>query len=192
VNLSVLLSTFGLVFLAELGDKTQLAAMALASRYPWKKLFAGIAAAFVLLNAAAVLIGAVLFQLVPLHWIRLASAALFVCFGIATLRSKGEEERPTCGRGVHGPTLTAFLMILLAELGDKTQLATATLAAQHATPISVFAGSTLALWLVSLLGLLIGAQLPRFLPATVVQRAAGLLFLLFGVVFLAQGLRHFL
>jgi len=73
VNTTVFSSTFGIIFLAELGDKTQLTAMALAARYPWRKVFIGLAAAFALLNLAAVLVGSLLFTILPLFWIKLVS-----------------------------------------------------------------------------------------------------------------------
>ena len=79
-------------------------------------------------------------------------------------------------------------MILLAELGDKTQLVTASLAAQHDAPLAVFAGSTLALWSVSLLGIFAGRQLTRVIPLAYIHKAAGFLFLIFGVVILYQAL----
>ena len=188
MNLAVLFSTFGLIFLAELGDKTQLASMALATRLPWRKVFLGAAAAFLILNGLAVGVGRVLFELVPLFWVRIASAALFLCFGITTLRAKDEDEAEAGARGRRGPVLTAFSLILLAELGDKTQLVTASLAAQHASPLAVFVGSTLALWAVTLLGVLAGTQLLRFLPLRTVRRIAGALFLVFGAVLAYQAL----
>jgi len=186
VNSTVFFTTFGIIFLAELGDKTQLTAMALALRFPWKKIFIGIAAAFALLNLGAVLIGKLLFTFLPLFWIKLVSGGLFLYFGITTLRSScedAEEERPIKAADA---IRTAFLMILMAELGDKTQLVTSSLAAQHASTLAVFSGSTLALWTVSLLGIFLGKQLVRFVPLCSIHRAAGCLFLLFGGVILYQ------
>lgn len=190
MNMSVFLTTFGLIFLAEVGDKTQLTAMALATRYPWQRIFLGIAAAFAFLNMAAVLLGKILFAVLPLFWIKLVSALLFLFFGIASLRSAGfdeaeEEAEEERFRG-KGPVGTSFVMILLAELGDKTQLVTASLAAQHDSPLAVFAGSTLALWLVSLLGIFLGRQLTRLIPLSYIHRGAGVLFLLFATVILYQ------
>jgi putative Ca2+/H+ antiporter (TMEM165/GDT1 family) len=192
MDYTVFITTFGIIFLAELGDKTQLTAMALSVRFPWKKAFIGIAAAFALLNVGAVLLGKVLFVFLPLFWIKLASAALFLFFGIATLLgsgSDGEEE----GEGkknfsARGAVASSFLMILAAELGDKTQLVTAALAAQHDAPLAVFAGSTLALWSVSLLGIFAGRQLLRFVPLSYIHRGAGVLFLIFGAAIVYQAL----
>lgn len=184
MDFEVLLTTFGMIFLAELGDKTQLTAVALAARFPWRKAFVGLAAAFALLNLFAVALGAGLFKLVPLGWIQAASAALFLFFGITTLFGKDDEDDDEEADGkakARGPIATAFTLILFAELGDKTQLATASLSAQHGAPVTVFLGSTLALWLVSLLGLLVGVQIARRVPMAWVKRAAGLSFLGFGL-----------
>lgn len=193
MDLSIFISTFGLIFLAELGDKTQLTAMALALRYPWKRIFVGIAAAFFVLNLAAVLVGRILFLVLPLFWVTLVSALLFLYFGYSTLRHACDSENddgspPTAADAVR----TAFLMIFMAELGDKTQLVTASQAAVHATSLTgmstVFVASTLALWLVSLIGIFAGKQLVKVIPVCWIHRTAGLMFLVFG---LAMGWRLF-
>ncbi len=185
---TVFLSTFGLIFLAELGDKTQLTAMALALRYPWQRIFVGIAAAFTVLNLAAVLVGKLLFLLLPIFWVTLVSALLFLYFGYSTLRHACDDEEDDSGPPPTAATAarTAFIMIFLAELGDKTQLVTASQAAQHSGSLTgmglVFAASTLALWSVSLLGIFAGKQLVRFVPVCWIHRTAGVIFLLFGVL----------
>lgn len=181
------MSTFGLIFLAELGDKTQLTSMALALRYPWKRIFIGIAAAFAVLNLAAVLVGRILFMVLPIFWVTLVSALLFFFFGYSTLRTSCTAEEddnlpPTAADAVR----TAFLMIFMAELGDKTQLVTASQAAQHSTSIGgmlgVFIASTLALWSVSLIGIFAGKQLVKVIPVCWIHRTAGFMFLVFGAV----------
>lgn len=161
--------------------------MALAARYPWKKVFIGIALAFAVLNLGAVLIGKALFALFPLFWTKIASAGLFLYFGVTTLlhSAPGKDDHTVTASGV---IRTAFLMILLAELGDKTQLVTLSLAAQYDAPLTVFCASTLALWLVSLLGIFLGKQLIRFIPIHYIHRVAGVLFLLFGSVLLYKTL----
>lgn len=157
--------------------------MALASRYPWKKVFVGIALAFAVLNIGAVMLGKAIFAIFPLFWTKLVSAGLFIFFGISTLMNAGQDkdEKNLLASGI---IRTAFLMIFLAELGDKTQLVTLSLAAQHGAPVEVFCASTLALWLVSLIGIFLGKQLVRFIPLPYIHRAAGVLFLVFGAVLL--------
>ncbi|MDR0965490.1 MAG: TMEM165/GDT1 family protein [Myxococcales bacterium] len=191
MSLAILLKTFGLIFLAEMGDKTQIVSMLLATRFDWKKAFAGIALAFALINLLAVAVGQVLFNWIDVSWVRLGAGALFVFFGVTTLRHRNdapEEEAEGKGRhAAHGPILTAFLMILLAEMGDKTQLMSATLAAQYSGYVAVFIGSTLALWLVALLGMGAGVLLLKKVPLSLVKTMAGGIFLAFGVVSLVQG-----
>jgi putative Ca2+/H+ antiporter (TMEM165/GDT1 family) len=188
VDLHVFLTTFGIIFLAELGDKTQLTAMALSLRFPWRKIFVGIALAFAVLNLGAVLVGKLLFAVLPLVWIKLVSGGLFLFFGVATLRSSPDEDEDDPKIHAASAFRTAFLMIFMAELGDKTQLVTASLAAQHPQQLAVFGGSTLALWSVSLIGIFLGKQLVRFIPLRYIHRAAGVLFLAFGVGILWQTL----
>ncbi|MDD2502210.1 MAG: TMEM165/GDT1 family protein [Geobacter sp.] len=193
MELSTFISSFGLIFLAELGDKTQLTAMALALRYPWKRIFIGIAAAFTVLNLAAVLVGKLLFLVLPIFWVTLISALLFLYFGYSTLKNACDTEDddtppPTAADAVR----TAFLMIFMAELGDKTQLVTSSQAAQHSGSLggmaTVFVASTLALWLVSLIGIFAGKQLVKYIPVCWIHRTAGFMFLVFG---LAMGWRLF-
>jgi Ca2+/H+ antiporter, TMEM165/GDT1 family len=188
MDLQVFLSSFGIIFLAELGDKTQLTAMALALRFPWRKIFVGIALAFALLNLGAVLVGKLLFALLPLFWIKLVSGGLFLFFGVATLRSSPDDDDGNPKIHAASAFRTAFLMIFVAELGDKTQLVTASLAAQHPQQLAVFCGSTLALWSVSLIGIFLGKQLVRYIPLRYIHRAAGVLFLIFGVAIVWQAL----
>ncbi len=184
-----LLSTFGLVLIAELGDKTQIAALALAARHPWKPVFLGAALAFAVLNAAAVGLGTLLYVTVPLFWVRMASGLLFLGFGAASFRGVADQEAGARERsGGRGPFLAAFGAILLAELGDKTQIATASLAAQYRAPLAVFAGSCAALWLVSLAAVALGSGITRRIPMPVVRRLAGIAFLGFGAAAIAQAL----
>lgn len=190
MNSATFFATFGIIFLAELGDKTQLTAMALATRHPWRKIFVGIALAFALLNLGAVLVGKLLFSFLPLFWISLASGVLFLFFGVNTIRASGfDSEKEADGERrtrAMGPVVTSFFMILLSELGDKTQLLTISLAAQHDSQLMVFAGSTLALWMVSLIGIFAGKQLTRFISLSTIHKTAGCLFIVFGLAILCR------
>jgi putative Ca2+/H+ antiporter (TMEM165/GDT1 family) len=177
---ATLLNTFAVVFVAELGDKTQLTAMTLATRHPARKVFLGVALAFTVLNLLAVGVGEALFRVVSPLWIQLAAGALFAVFGIKAIRDGGgDEEGEEEERSTHSVVIGSFLAIFLAELGDKTQLATAGLAARTGDGVAVFAGSTLALWSTSLLGIVFGKKLLQRLPPAWVHRTAGALFLAF-------------
>ncbi len=192
MELSIFASTFGLIFMAELGDKTQLAAMTLALRFPWQKVFIGIVAAFATLNLAAVLAGKLLFTLLPLSAICLISAALFFYFGIDSIRCTVGSTEESSQHKLSGNNVlrTTFLMIFMAELGDKSQLMTASQAASYSSTItglgSVFLASTLALCLVTLIGIFVGKQLGNLIPACWIHRLAGLLFIIFGFLMLAR------
>ncbi len=184
MDFSTFLTTFGLIFVAEFGDKTQLAVMTMASRLPGRRVMLGAALAFALLGLLAVSLGRLLFVYVPPLWIALISAGLFLFFGLQTLlapHEEGEEEETRAPRRAHGAVVTAFVLIFFAELGDKTQLMTAQLSASSESLLAVFAGATLALWAVALLGIVAGRQLARLLPRKMLARLAGALFILFAL-----------
>lgn len=186
MDYSVLLSTFTLLFLAEMGDKTQLMAMTLAHRYRLAPVIAGTFAAFVVLNLLAVLLGEGLARLVPRQLVLLAAAVLFLIFAYRAWRDAAGAEEVVEGHSQHRALLTSFSLIFVAELGDKTQLAMVAMAAQSGALWSVFVGGTLALWAVSLLGILLGSTVLRRIPRSWVHRAAALLFLAFGILALGQ------
>ena len=172
-------ATFVLIFLAELGDKTQLVCMTLAARYRWKPVLIGSISAFVILNTLGVAFGASLAALIPRLYIDIAVALLFGFFGIQALLAKedaGDEENieETGGRAIW---LTSFLMIFLAELGDKTQIAVVGLAGT-VPPIPVWVGATLALSASSALGVLAGRTVLQRIPIVILHRVSGVFFLL--------------
>jgi putative Ca2+/H+ antiporter (TMEM165/GDT1 family) len=187
MDLSVITSSFALLFLAEMGDKTQLMAMALAHRYRPLPVVAGVLLSFLLLNLLAVLLGAALFRYVPQTLVLVAAGILFLFFGWRSWREantrEDRDEVPQPGRNAF---LASFSLILLAELGDKTQLAMVALAASTGAVWSVFIGGTLALWTVSLIGIALGATVLRKVPRRWVHRVAGVLFASFGLLALLQ------
>jgi Ca2+/H+ antiporter, TMEM165/GDT1 family len=186
LDLATLASTFTLLFLAEMGDKTQLMAMTLAHRYRIAPVLLGTFAAFALLNLVAVLLGEGLARVVPREIVLVAAGVLFLVFGYRSWRSGEEDDTATDIGSLRSAWLTSFMLIFIAELGDKTQLAMIALAAESGALWSVFIGGTLALWSVSLLGMLVGRTLLRRVPTHWVHRAAAVLFLFFGLLALAQ------
>jgi Ca2+/H+ antiporter, TMEM165/GDT1 family len=160
VSLSLLLSTFGIVFIAELPDKTALASLMLATRLPPRQVVVGAWLAFLVQTAVAVLAGSVL-QLFPVQPVRIAAGLGFLVFAILAMRRNVEneiqEERRDVesGRGRRSPPWVAsFLVVFAAEWGDLTQLATAGLAAQTGRPLEVGLGALAALWVVTLSALI--------------------------------------
>jgi len=176
-------SSFSLLFLAEMGDKSQLIAMTLACRFRALPVIVGVLGAFLVLNLLAVAVGGALFEWVPQRLVLLAAGALFLFFAFRSWRDAEEAEEADAEEKAfgRGALLTSFLMILLAEFGDKTQLAMVGLAAGTGAPGSVLVGGTLALWAVSLVGILVGGSLLRRISPVWMHRAAALLFLTFGL-----------
>ena len=180
--LSVFFSTFALIALAEIGDKSQLVCMTLAMRHRHWPVILGSAAAFIILNSLAVLFGATVSRLVP-EWIVAAIVALlFGFFGLHVLMTQHDEESAALEeKPGHGIFLTTFLLIFVAEFGDKTQIAVAGLASTF-MPLSVWIGATTALITLSVLGVWAGRTLLQSVSAKWLNRFSGSLFLLFSFI----------
>ena len=171
-------TTFLIVAFAEIGDKSQMVCMTLAARHRGLPVVIGAVAAFAVLNLLAVLFGAAVAAWLPEWLVALAVAVLFAGFGISALRytEDGEDDEVEEKPG-HGIVATTFLLIFLAEFGDKTQIAVAGLGSTS-EPSAVWAGATVALATTSLLGVLAGRQLLNRLPLKWIHRISGVFFLL--------------
>jgi Ca2+/H+ antiporter, TMEM165/GDT1 family len=181
-----LATSFGLVFLAELGDKSMLLALAFATRYrPWPVLGGIAIAAFTMLGLST-LVGAALGAALPEQILSIGGGLLFIGFGIWTLRpGDGDDETAELrGSSVLLGVTGAFL---IAEFGDKTMLATATLAStQPALP--TWLGAGLGMTLASGIAIVVGAVLGARIPERGTRIAAGIAFLAFGVWLLVDGI----
>ncbi|WP_250655722.1 TMEM165/GDT1 family protein [Alkalimarinus coralli] len=176
--LTSLLSTFLLIFAAEFGDKSQLVCMLLASRHRGLPVFLGAISAFAILNLLAVTVGVALSRLIPDQWLSALVALLFLFFGVNALRQPEEDDETVEEKPGHTVFITTFLMIFVAELGDKTQLTIAALGASHPAE-TVYIGATLALALTTLIGVIGGRWVTQHISATALHRISGILFLLF-------------
>jgi len=169
---------FGVVFLAEMGDKSQLVCMTLAARHRHWPVLAGAAAGFLVLNTLAVMFGAGLSHWVPERVLAAVVAVLFAVFGIMSLMAQdGEDDETITERSGHGIFITAFLMIFLAEMGDKTQIAVAGMASTLPV-IPVWIGATLALITTSALGVVAGRKLLQRFPVRRLHQVSGVFFLI--------------
>ena len=130
------------IALAEMGDKTQLVALAFATRYRARVVLAGVFVATLVVHLISVGIGEVLGLVVSPFWLTLAAGAAFIGFGIWTLRGDKLDDDDTSVMRRFGPFLTVAIAFFLAELGDKTMLATVTLASQFQEFVPVWIGST--------------------------------------------------
>ncbi|WP_410538731.1 TMEM165/GDT1 family protein [Streptomyces sp. KL2] len=166
--------TFGVVFLAELPDKTALAGLVLGTRYRASYVFAGVAAAFALHVALAVAAGSVL-TLLPQQLVQGITGALFLAGALMLLLKKddGDEEiRRPSDQSFWKVAGSGFMLILVAEFGDLTQIMTANLAARYDNPLSVALGAVIALWSVAAIGILGGRALMRRVPLRLISRIA--------------------
>ncbi len=177
------------IFVAEMGDKTQLVAMSLATRYRALTVILGITAATAVVHLGSVFIAEVLGASIPTDWLTLAAGLAFLIFGAWTLRgdemSQKDEER-AASRRIRSGFVTVFVVFLVAELGDKTMLATITIGTQyHWFPVWI--GSTIGMVAADAIAIAIGAVLGKKLPERAIQIGAAVLFFVAGAAMLAQG-----
>lgn len=175
------LEVFALVFLAEFGDKSQLIAMTLAARHRASTVVLGAVAAFALLNLIAVLVGGALAQWLPQWLIALVVGVLFLWFGWQAITATEEDEDAPDVKVGARLLVSVFLLIFMAELGDKTQLAVAAMGGIN-PPVPTWGGATMALLLTTVLGVVFGAVVLKRLPMHWVHRGSGVLFILFSAV----------
>jgi Ca2+/H+ antiporter, TMEM165/GDT1 family len=179
--LSALLLSFAVIFVAEMGDKTQLVAMMFALRYRWWVVLGAITAATTAVHVLSVAIGHFLGAAIPTQLLGLLAGVMFVFFGLWTLRgdSLTDEEKSKTEKAAAPAFFVVMSAFLLAELGDKTMLATVTLAADHDW-LGVWIGSTVGMVVADGLAILVGAVAGKHLPERLIQIVAAALFLLFG------------
>ncbi|UED86692.1 TMEM165/GDT1 family protein [Streptomyces profundus] len=177
-SLSTAAVVFGVVFLAELPDKTALAGLVLGTRFRASHVFAGMAAAFAIHVALAVAAGSVL-TLLPQRPLQAVVGVLFLAGALLLLREANKEADEDDGnvRAPEGATFwrvagSGFVLILVAEFGDLTQIMTANLAARYDDPLSVAVGAVLALWAVAGIGVLGGRALMKRVPLKLISRVA--------------------
>jgi len=189
-------STFTLISLAELPDKTVFAVLLMATKRDPRSTFVGVCMAFFVQSLIAVSLGRAI-SFFPEKWVHLATGFCFIAFAIALLR-KGHEEtelenekivksdRRTFWRAVS----SSFMVIFVAEWGDLTQLATASLEARFRSPVTIFTAATLALCTVAALAIVVGTQAKKFLHARLLNRLAAAAFAVVGLYFILSWIRQ--
>lgn len=191
--LLVLLETFCMVFFAEMGDKTQLLVLAFASKYKLRSILLGVGCAVVLLTGAAVWVGSLISTLIPMEYVKLLAGILFLAFALLSLRSEPtEENRKKAG---HLPAwLAVGCAFFIAELGDRTQIATmskAAVADGFFPMLMVFFGSALAMMASNSLALLVIHKLGKQIKEAVFQKISVAIFALFGLLSIGEAAREF-
>jgi len=181
--LRTFLSVFGVIFVAELPDKTALAALVLASRHKPAPVWLGASLALTVQSIVAVAAGS-LFALLPARAVHIGSGIAFLVSAVFMWRRHEEADVSKDHDGKLGfwKTLgTTFAIVFIAEWGDLTQVGTAALAAHYHAPVTVFAGSTAALWAVAGIAVFVGNRAGKLLDPNRTKRIAALLFAVVGV-----------
>ncbi|MFZ2168231.1 MAG: TMEM165/GDT1 family protein [Methylococcaceae bacterium] len=183
-NITELLATaatsYALIAAAEIGDKSQLVCMTLASRHRAMPVMLGAIAAFAFLNTLAVVFGVAIASWLPEYIVAATVAFLFAAFGIHSLRVQeddDQDEEDVKEKSGHSIFFTTFLLITVAEFGDKTQLAVVALSST-AVPMAVWLGSTAALASTSALGILAGRTILQKVPLVLLHKISGTIFLI--------------
>lgn len=182
--------SFGVIFVAELGDKSQLMALAFATRYKAWPVLIGITIATAFTHLLSVAIGGALGASLPTRQIGIAAAIAFVFFGIWTLRgdelSEGDERRAT--QSTRSVLVAVTTVFFLAELGDKTMLATVTLATREGI-FGTWLGSTLGMVVADALAIVVGRAMGKRLPERAIRVGAAVSFFIFAVVLFVDAIR---
>lgn len=178
-----------LVFVAEMGDKSQILAMTFATKYPIRKVLLGVLLGACLNHGIAVALGSYLSRVLSLEWLKIAASLIFLGFGLWTLIARDEEEEE--GKGLShtfGPVLTVTSAYFLSELGDKTQITAIGLAAGARAPVLVLIGTVSGMVLTGSVGILIGSRLGHRIPELGIKLASSGVFTLFGLVSLSEAI----
>ncbi len=184
------LISFGVIFVAELGDKSQLMALAFATRYRPLPILVGITIATALVHAVSVLVGVVIGGRLPTDAIKVVAGLAFLGFAAWTWRGDtlDDDDQARVERTGRSAVVAASVAFFLAELGDKTMLATITLATTHGA-LGTWLGSTLGMVAADALAILLGAYLGARLPERAIRIGATAAFVVFGLVLVVEGLR---
>jgi Ca2+/H+ antiporter, TMEM165/GDT1 family len=198
--MSSLFAALGIVFLAELGDKTQLVALGFGARFRLSTVLAGVALGYMASMLLSVVIGGLLGATLPTNAISIGGGVLFLAFAVWTLRSSDEDEPAddlaatvvdddSDGVVVSNPRIALSIAVAMfaAELGDKTMLATATLAAKG-NPVLVWIGASIGIMLAGTVGVVVGRWLGDRLPERLIRIGSSVLFFVFGVVLIVTGI----
>ncbi|MDW8033335.1 MAG: TMEM165/GDT1 family protein [Nitrososphaerota archaeon] len=185
MDLNPLLASFLLITLAELGDKTQLAIISLSSCSNAFVVLVGATTAFIIVSAIGVAVGDSLSMFIPPQVMNFSSAILFLVFGTRMILTRNKEE---CFRETDSKYafLSVLSMVMLMELGDKTQIAVIALAAKYSVPIMVYTGVIMAFIFLTIMSIFLGRALSKWLSVKFIKLGSGIVFLLFGVFLLLE------
>lgn len=169
-----------LIFMAEMGDKTQILAMAFATQYKIEKVLLGVFIGSLLNHGLAVSLGSYLSNIIPINLIQMIAGFSFVAFALWTLKSDEEDEEENV-KNNFGPVLTVATAFFIGELGDKTQLTAITLAVDARAPLFVLMGTVSGMVLTSGMGIFIGSKIGDRVPEFTIKLVSASIFMFFGI-----------
>lgn len=170
------------VLAAEMGDKTQLVALAFATRYKASVVMIGVFIATLVVHLFSVLIGEAVSYALPVFWIQIVSGIAFIIFGLWTLKGDEYDDNKEQGKLARfGPLMTVAITFFLAELGDKTMLMTITVASEQKSFVAVWLGSTVGMVIADGIAIIVGKVMGKNLPENLIKYGATAVFLLSGV-----------
>lgn len=185
VDITPLFSTFFLVLLTELGDKTMFAVIFLSCRYSRLAVLIGSLLALTLISLIGVLVGEAFFELIPQPAVQVAAGLSFILLGAATfLYQKNEDSRIISGLERYGGVVSVFIAVSLLELGDKSQLSIVVLSAQSGAPFAVLAGALAAFFLIIVVEVMIGYHLDKMIKPEYIRILTSAAFIGIGVILL--------
>lgn len=178
--ISEMIKAFLLVFIAEMGDKSQIIAMTFATQYKKRDVLAGVAIAAILNHGLAIVLGRYLSKVIPLNFVQVLAGFVFIIFGLLSL--KDEDLDDFNENKSLGPISTVALAFFIGELGDKTQLTAMTLASEAASPLFILIGTTSAMVTTSALGILVGSKIGDKIPDLSIKVVSSIVFIVFGII----------
>lgn len=176
-----LVKAFGLIFVAEMGDKTQILAMAFATRYKVKMVLVGIFLGSLLNHGLAVILGSYLSNFIPIATMQMVAGFAFVAFALWSLQMEEDEDEEDKPKKAWGPVMTVAMAFFIGELGDKTQLTAITLSAEGNYPVFILMGTVLGMIVTGGLGIYVGKKIGDKIPEIAIKFIAASIFMFFGI-----------
>lgn len=178
---SEFIKAFGLIFIAEMGDKTQILAMAFATRYKVRAVLSGIFLGALLNHGLAVILGSYLCRFIPVNTLGMIAGFAFIGFSIWTLKIEEEDSEEKNKTMSLGPVFTVATAFFIGELGDKTQLTAITLSTDASYPLIILLGTVSGMIVTGGLGIFIGRKLGNKIPEFIIKLIAASIFMIFGI-----------
>lgn len=175
------IKTFLLIFVAEMGDKTQILLLTCAARYSTIQVLIGILIGVTLNHGLAIIVGTCISSIIDIDILQVFAGVIFVIFGFFALKQDDNEEGKTKSLKF-SPVLTVAGTFFIGELGDKTQLTSMTIAMEANYPFVVLMGSILGMLIVGCLGIIVGTSLTKRVPSFIIKIISGLIFIVFGII----------